>query len=81
VGALWDEHAERLRNAQVAREIAASQQLSGSSTTVEPRSWRFQEFRLGPAVRRDHAGRLVVNWQRPDETFMNEDSDEFEDEE
>ena len=79
VGAMWDDHAQRLRNAQFAREIGASQQLSGSSTVNEANWWRAAPVRAGSPVRRDHVDRLVVDWQRPDDDcFADDDDDEDE---
>ena len=60
-----DPHAERIRNAQLAREIQRSQTLSGTHSDGDG-----GHFLVGPyrrVVHRDAHGRLVIDWERAHE--------------
>ena len=54
---------QRLERAAAARQIAAAQRLAGSHTTTT-RGFDTSGFRSN--VRRDHLGRLVIDWSRAD---------------
>lgn len=57
--------AQRIRNANLARSIAAEQTLSGTTTAVT--ASRFNPERLQKVFTRDQTGRLTVRWDRVQE--------------